>query len=204
VLGSAYKRLAMVAAKQGDVAAEADACAKMRQAYADAEERGAKDSLEIFYPAWNRLLSDVIVVAGSSHGEPLDAGEVARYRSLLDRKRKGDEDFWSAVGEFELEMIVAVSARTLDTVASRLETQFRRLAERAPSARMWSSVYDNSTFVLDIYRRRLRESAAGASAPDLGAELAAIDRVLSVLGELAGKRASAAKGERVPEVTGFS
>jgi hypothetical protein len=53
---------------------------------------------------------------------------------------------------------------------------------------MWGSVHDNSTFVLDVYRRRLSERT-GKPARHVSAELAAIDALLSVLGELAGKRA---------------
>jgi hypothetical protein len=185
IIGSAFKRLAMIAAKAGDNNAERNACSKMRAAYAAAEDCGANDSLDLFYPAWNRLVADAATTAGRAKRPALDG--VERYRMLLARKREKDEDFWSAVAEFELEMVEAVARGTLAAGVSPLETQFRRLAERVPAPWMWGSVYENSTFVLDIYGRRLRDRG-GEPTPATAAELAAIDRTLSVLGELAGKR----------------
>jgi tetratricopeptide (TPR) repeat protein len=186
LLGSAFKRLAMVAAKAGNGKAERHACAEMRDAYDGAVKSGAKDSLDLFYPAWNRLVADAVTMAGRSRGR-LDAKRVAGYRRLLARKREQDEDFWSAVAEFELAMIQAVAASTLGTAAGSLAQGFRGLAERVPATWMWGSVHQNSTFVLEVYRRRLNERA-GKPTQQVGTELAAIDALLSVLGELAGKK----------------
>jgi len=131
-------------------------------------------------------VAQAVTTVGRAKGRGLDADLVARYRTLLARKREKDEDFWSAVAEFELEMVEAVAAGTLRTAVSSLEAQFRRLAERVPAKTMWGKVYDNSTFVLDIYRRRLREGTREPTR-QAAAELAAVKGMLSVLGELAGK-----------------
>ena len=90
------------------------------------------------------------------------------------------------MAEFELEMVEAVAAGTLAAAAERLERQFRLLGERVPATWRWSSVYENSVFVLEAYRRQLDERT-GKSAGTSGEERGAIDAVLSVLGELAGK-----------------
>jgi hypothetical protein len=193
LLGSAFKRLAMVAAKAGNDKVERDACAKMRAAYISAEGYGTKDSLDLFYPAWNRLVADAIAMAGRAKGKQLDPTRVSEYRKMLARKSELDEDFWSAVAEFELKMIEAVAAGTLATAAEPLTKDFCRLAERVPATWMWGSVHDNSTFVLDVYRRRLRERA-GKPARQVSEELGAIDALLSVLGGLAGKRAGRSTG----------
>jgi hypothetical protein len=186
LLGSACKRLAMVSAKLGDREAEAQACARMQAAYLKAEEYGGRDNLDVFYPAWHRLVSDATVAAGTGAG--LNADAVALYRGMLDRKDQADGDFWSAVGFVELDMVEAVASGVLASRKGDLNERFLRVAERVPSTGMWGSVYDNSTFVLDLYRRRLltREAEKSASNGDeTAAELAAIDTLLDALAALA-------------------
>ena len=62
-----------------------------------------------------------------------------------------EADFRSVVGNIELEQYRAVAARKLGAGRARLERLYRDLYERAKSARMWASVYDNASLVLGSY-----------------------------------------------------
>lgn len=189
LVGSAYKRVAMVAARARREAQEREAVTRMRDAYAEAVSL-AKDSTEVFYPAWNQLVADALVLVAQGRRARLNRRLVKQYRDLLAVKHATDEDFWSAVAEPELDLVEAVAAGTLADAAGPAIDEFRRLATRVPARGHWSSVYENSRFVLDAYRRPRAGARRRSAATE--AERAAALQVLTVLAELAG--APAPKG----------
>ena len=79
-------------------------------------------------------------------------------------------DFWSVVGQTELDMFVSIAAGTLAHDVDALINDFRNHYARVSNERMWSSVFDNATFVLSKYRTRASPS-----------ELTAADRLLGEL-----------------------
>ena len=125
--------------ESGNEKAERDACAKMRAAYdapRNMAQRGASTCSTRPGKARGRCRHD----GGSIERQAARCGSVAGYRKLLARKREQDEDFWSAVAEFELEMIEAVAAGRSPS-RRPAEPGFRRLAERVPATWMWGSVH---------------------------------------------------------------
>ena len=63
-------------------------------------------------------------------------------------------DFWSVVGQTELDMYVSIAAGTLAHDVDGLIEDFRDHHARVNNRRMWGSVFDNATFVLSKYRTR--------------------------------------------------
>ena len=57
-------------------------------------------------------------------------------------------DFWSIVGQTELDMYVSIAAGTLARDVDSLIKDFRNHHARVINPRMWGSVFDNATFVL--------------------------------------------------------
>ena len=68
--------------------------------------------------------------------------------------RAAQPDFWSVVGQTELDLYESVAAGTLAASAKALTESFTRHHERVASPKMWASVYDNTTFVLAKYMGR--------------------------------------------------
>ncbi len=189
LLGSAHKRLAMVSAKLGDTAAERQACADMQEAYKQAEAYGGKDNPEVFYPAWHRLVSDALAVAGTGKG--LNAEDVTFYRGLLARKDEADQDFWSAVGFVELDLIQAVAAGTLANETEQLRERLRKspngLRRDACGARSTTTPPSSWTSIAGGCRSPRRKICDQRRHDQQ--ELSAIDGILEALDKLARDRA---------------
>ena len=105
LLGSAWKRLALVEAIAGRPRDELAAIASMQASYAKAEAR-ARDSHhpELFYPALNRMAAELILNAGKPGGVKFDPDAVNEVRKSLAAKARDDPDFWSVAGFIELRM----------------------------------------------------------------------------------------------------
>jgi hypothetical protein len=168
--GSAYKRLAMIEAKAGNTAAEEQAIEKMWEHYGKAEDIAQRAGSPRFYPAMNRIAAQLARTGARKNPGPLDTNAI---RASM---RAAAPDFWTVVGQTELDMYVSIAAGTLAKKVAGLVADFSKHHERVSSLRMWSSVLDNATFVLSRYMRR----AAAA-------EAAAAQQLLDVLGKLAPK-----------------
>ena len=83
-------------------------------------------------------------------------------------------DFWSVVGQTELDMYVSIAAGTLARDADRQIEDFRNHHARVANSKLWSTVFDNATFVLSRYRTHAAQ-----------AEAAAADQLLAALASLA-------------------
>lgn len=155
LLGSAYKRLAVLATRAGDAAAEAEAIARMVACYA-AAERIAREtgSADLYYPAMNRMAAELALHAGSDDWPRLDASAVAAARASLRAKIEDDPDFWSIVGETELAFYEALSAGALAPALPSLLDAYDDVGRRVTSTWMWKSVRDQVDFILPRYVAR--------------------------------------------------
>ena len=132
----------------------------------------------------NRIAAQLALADAEKRPTAMDHDTIALVRSSM---RSVPPDFWSVIGQTELDMYVSIAAGTLARDASRLIEDFRDHHGRVGNARLWSSVFDNATFVLSRYRTRANQ-----------AEAAAADRLLAALASLAGaKTRPAATGSRL-------
>jgi CHAT domain-containing protein len=165
LLGSAQKRLAMIESLAGRRGAETDAVKKMRDHYLDALERERQaGKAEVFYPAVN------VITAHLALGEKVDASLFAEARESLRAKEAEGADFWSVVGESELELLEAIASRRLHQQKRAILNGYADLAKRMRGGLQWRSVYDTARFTLTAYRRQAL-SAKSAAEARAGAEI---------------------------------
>jgi len=194
--GSACKRLALIEGKAREL--ETDPAIKAR--LAEAEQRAIADMWEhyrageslglaaaktskgspmpVFYPAMNRIAAQLALGTGK---EGLDISALAPIRESM---ASVPPDFWSVVGQTELNIYEAVGGARLAQDVDSLIGQFKEYYGIVSAPRQWGSLYDNATFVLSKYR--------GRATPE---EAAAVDKLLAALGELA-KREPAGSAQR--------
>jgi len=174
LLGSAYKRLALIAEGEGDAASEATAISAMKGYYEEAERIGRDNKLEgFFYPALNRLSAEFASGVGPV---PLDPQAVAVIRADLDSMARDKPDFWNVVSQIELRLYESLSRGDLAIEVSKIIAAYDDLHLRIQLEWMWSSVYDQAQFVLPKYAK---------NAP--ATEQEATKRVMDRLGELSGR-----------------
>ena len=130
-----------------------------RRAEAIARARQAPD---LFYPALNYLAADLALNAGRHGWKGLDSATVEATRTSLESKNLTDPDFWSVVGETELELYLALAGGKLASTQKSLERSYQDLYRRVSAPWMWSSVYDTTHFVLQQYlvRTSVKENKA--------------------------------------------
>jgi hypothetical protein len=142
----------------------------MWQHYSAAETVArATQTRPFFYPAMNRIAAQLALSDGAT---PLDKDEITAVRESMSSV---SPDFWSVVGQTELDVFVSMAAGRLSRDVANLIEDFRKHHGRVQNPRMWGSVVDNARFVSCRYRRR----------PD-GSERTAADRLLGQLESLAG------------------
>jgi tetratricopeptide (TPR) repeat protein len=174
LLGSAHKRLALIAASEGDAASEAAAIAAMKRHYEEAERFGRDNRVEgFFYPALNRLAAEFALGDGPVQ---LDPQATAAIRADLESSVRDKPDFWSVVSQTELQVYESLSRGDLAAQVDRIVAAYDDLHLRIQMEWMWRSVYDQAQFVLPKY-------AKGAPPP----EQEAARRVIARLGELSGR-----------------
>jgi CHAT domain-containing protein len=154
LIGSAYKRRALVDGAAGRQARVQQALRQMRAAYADAQKVGERSgTTDVFYPIANRLAADVALHAGARR-HTLDRAMAAGLRKSLQARSASDPDFWSVVGETELDQYEALAARKLAPARAQLARAYEDLHKRVTATRMWASVYDTACLVLPNYAGR--------------------------------------------------
>jgi CHAT domain-containing protein len=165
LLGSAYKRLALVenAAEQDN--ARAEAMASMAEHYGRAEALAAEvDDAAYFYPALNRMAAELIVHANNKKWSGFQTAMVQRVRNSLERKRRDDPDFWSVVGLPELTMYEALASHQLAKSLPGILLAYEDLHRRAGTPWLWASVSDQLAFVLRYFNRGNGSEAQAAQA----------------------------------------
>jgi hypothetical protein len=185
--GSTYKRIALLEAEAGRDAAAAEATELMRQHYAEAEKiartaaaNGDPKAPPLFYAAMDRIGAQLAIGDPRKGVEEMDATTIEAIRSSM---ASAVPDFWSVVGQTELEMYIAASHNGLATSVEDLLRAFTDHHALVPASRMWTSVLDRAQLALSGYRKHASEI-----------EVEAVDRILAHLRTLAG-RVSAAKSD---------
>ena len=191
LLGSAYKRLALIERQAGAGAAEARALEGARAAYASAERAAEQSGEDLFYPGLNRVAIELLeretgrdMERETARGSPRDTGgfdaaDNARVLASLKAKAQNDPDFWSVVGLIEFDLYQALAAHRLAAAAPALTAAYDDLHSRVPARTFWSSVADQARFVLDPLGERgseaerravraLRDKLVGFAAPAAG------------------------------------
>jgi tetratricopeptide (TPR) repeat protein len=154
LIGSAYKRRALVNGAAGRRAPVQRALRQMKAAYEDARAVGEKSGAsDLYYPASNCLAADVALNAGTRRWN-LDRESIRILRKSLKAKSAADPDFWSVVGEAEIDQYEALAGRSLAAARRQLMKAYEDLHKRVTATRMWASVYDTACLVLPNYASR--------------------------------------------------
>lgn len=162
LLGSSYKRLALIAAveHEEDVSsAEAGALKKMEAAYAEAETIGWERKLpDVYYPALNRIATRLARAKGRKI--TLDAEEVAAIGQVLESHADAAPNFWNVVGQIDLRVFKAVAVNGLAEALPGVMAAYDDLQRRIRQPWLWRSVSDQAEFVLRRYKPDASEQAA--------------------------------------------
>ena len=103
--------------------------------------------------------------SGRSGWKGVDVSIVEATGRSLDAAILADPDFWSVVGQTELQLYKALAGgRTLASARESLELGFQDLYRRVSAPWMWASVYDNARFVLQKYAARATSKEGTAAA----------------------------------------
>ncbi len=155
LIGSAYKRRALVDGAAGRRARIQQDLRQMKAAYQDAQDVGEKSGAsDLYYPASNCLAADVALNAGTrrwraSIGRPSgSSGRVSRPRAPPIRT-SGASSAKPSCDQYE-----ALAGRKLASARKQLEKAYEDLHKRVTATRMWASVYDTACLVLPNYASR--------------------------------------------------
>ena len=151
LLGSGWKRMTLaLSAIQGREADAKAALAKASRHYRGADDTARKSGdVKRFYAAKNHLNAEVrAALLGDKPPELADA-RIQDVRDALQLAIAKAPDFWSVVGETELDILVSLVRGRLDQDAPRLIATLCELKVRVPSPRMWDSVWNQARFVLE-------------------------------------------------------
>ena len=177
LLGSGWKRMTLtLSAMQGRQAEAMAALEKAALHYRGADE-AARESGDVkrFYAAKNRLNAEVrAALLGDKPPELADA-RIQDVRDALHLAIAKDPDFWSVVGQTELDVLVSLVRGRLDQDAPRFIATLCELKLRVPSTRMWDSVCSEARFVLEPCL--LRADQSDAVRQQVSALLATLERL---------------------------
>jgi tetratricopeptide (TPR) repeat protein len=175
--GSAWKRMAMLAAQAGDRSAEGAARLSAAKAYEAAETLAlAVDPTSIGYPGQNRMATALAAHDGPAGWPGFDPDRVARVRQSLQQRCLHDPDFWTLVGMIEVDAFEAAAAGRMAPAVTRLVERAHDLRQRAQALKSWASVADTAEFALARWHAHAR-----------GAEKAALGLWLQTLRGFAGR-----------------
>ena len=162
---AAWKRKSMIADARGENAAAAEAIGPVRLHYKEAEELARLHRTpDLFYPALNRMATDLILDGGRPDWRGFDEKFIAEIRAVIDAKNRDDPDFWSLAAETELGMYESLAKGELARALPGIRQAFEDLHRRERALWKWSSVCDQAQFVLPKYAARARDEEKQAAA----------------------------------------
>jgi hypothetical protein len=121
------------------------------------------ESPDIFYPGLNYLSAELSLNAGRRGWKGLDPSIVEATRASLAAKNLADPDFWSVIGETELQLYKVLAAGKLASTRKSVARGYQDLYRRVSAPWMWSSAYDTAQFVLRKYSIRSSRKERGAA-----------------------------------------
>ena len=176
LLGSAFKRLTMVETRAGRQAEAQAALDAMGQHYLAAETMARKaGEFNFFYPAKNGISAELRAAFLRKRLPQVDADRMKAVADSLRKAATEKPDFWSVVGQTELEVLAALARTDLAPAEPGLSAALRELKARVPAVLMWDSVYNEAQFTLLPYIEMATpaEKLAAQSLLDTLKELAA-------------------------------
>jgi hypothetical protein len=152
LLGSAFKRRAMLASRGGDAEGEREALQAMARHHALAESLATPGGEEpVFYAAMNGMAAELRLAFLEGRRPAVDAARRQTVRHSLQAAATARPDFWSVVGSIELRLQQALADAALATATPGLLRDMRDLKARVPSPAMWASVLAQARFMLTPY-----------------------------------------------------
>ncbi|MDB5895110.1 MAG: hypothetical protein JWQ88_2641 [Rhodoferax sp.] len=157
LLGSAWKRRAMVASRSHDGPGEREALEAMVRHYglAEALTTAAGDE-PVFYAALNGIAGELRLAILQGHRPRIDPGRLEAVRHALQVATMARPDFWSVVGGIELRLQQALADGNLARIGLGLLREMRDLKGRVPSPAMWASVHAQARFTLVPYQAQAK------------------------------------------------
>lgn len=152
LVGSSYKRLALLEGKLGNADARNKALVAAAAAYEQAETLAlASHNPDAFYPALNRMALQLVVHRSQPGWPGFKAETSAAVRRSLQAKAEADPDFWCFAGQMELDLYEAVAERRLAKQSAALLAAYADLNRRVAARNFWGSVADQALLVLEPY-----------------------------------------------------
>ncbi len=191
LLGSAYKRLAKV---ERTVAGKRAALARAHGYYLNAERRARAGNGELHYAALNAMSIELRLRSlGDKKLGRFEATRIKEVRESLSKRNQGDANFWSVIGDLELDVYEAVDAGHLARVAGSTMATLLDVWNRASSLRQWDSFEFQMRATLDDYC-----ASAGASAAEKAACRAFLSQIPAAKREASQESADAGDAASVP------
>ena len=171
LLGSAWKRAAMLASRSRDPKAERRALQQMAQHYGLAEAMEiACGSGRMYYPALNGMAAELRLAFLDKRQPELTGAHLALARDALQKAATQQPDFWCVAGQSELQLLQALAQGELSRVAPGLMQDLQALKARVPAVKMWDSFYAQARFILEAYLERTGAADATSAANRRAAE----------------------------------
>ena len=179
LLGSAYKRQAMLRSREPANGDERESLLAALGAYERAEalcrEAGAS---ELHYPSLN--IAAVQLRLAMKDGKSAQvADRIEQVRAALQAQATTAPDFWSVCGLVELSLLEALAQGRLAAAHAGIRNGFADLAQRVPAPHLWKSVHDQARFLLQPLDKGTAQDKAAQA-------------ILKQLARLAGERAKPA------------
>lgn len=171
LLGSAWKRSAMLANRGKDLSSEREALQQMAQHYGQAEAMEiACDSGRMYYPALNGMAAELRLAWLDKRQPALAAAHLAQVQDALQKAATQQPDFWCVAGQSELQLLQALAQGELSRMAPGLAQDLQALKARVPAVKMWDSFHAQARFILDAYLAQADAANAAHAANRRAAE----------------------------------
>lgn len=159
LLGSAWKRLALIERAARQAAAEQAALREALAGYRQAEALSARaGDPGRFRPALNAWALTLTLGDAAS----FDAGAQDAALAAMQAQARDEPDFWNQVGQVEFRMLQALSQGDLAAQVPALAAALVELHKRHAAVRDWSSVADQAALVLAPRAQGAGEQAQAA------------------------------------------
>ena len=134
--------------------------------YTEAEKIGRDSrSADTFYPAFNRLVAEFLV--GYTPRMKALRGDLPLLRTMLQTRVDDDPDFWSMVGQKDLDVLDALLGERLAPALDTIEAGYRNVHSRVNMPWMWDSVCDTMELILRVYADRAADAGERSAAGKL-------------------------------------
>lgn len=152
LLGSAYKRLTMIEWRAGRKSEAKKALKDAIWHYGVAETIAVRQGADnLYYPAKSGISAELRAAFLAKRLPDFADDRMKAAADSLSKAATDKPDFWSVVGQTELNMLAALAKGQLASAEPAFTTALRTLKARVPSLQMWDSVYKEAQFTLEPY-----------------------------------------------------